>query len=194
MILEGVVTTLDGEGRVNVSPMGPRVPPEMDRFTLKPYQTSQTYQNLKRHKEGVFHVTDDVELIARAAVGPVDPPLARARHVEGFYLKDACRVYEFRVRDLDDREERTIIEVDVVYRKRLRDFFGFHRARHAVLEAAILATRTAFIPIDDILRQFQNLSVLVEKTGGEVERRSFEFLRQYVVSQGELQRTGSEVR
>ena len=63
MILEGLVTTVDAYGEVNISPMGPRVDASMSRLVLRPYQTAKTYQNLKRVGEGVFHVTDDVLLI-----------------------------------------------------------------------------------------------------------------------------------
>jgi hypothetical protein len=76
LILEGIVTTLSSDGSPNISPMGPRVDRQLTRLTLRPFQTSQTYQNLKRHGEGVFHVTDDVELIARAAVGKLAAPPA----------------------------------------------------------------------------------------------------------------------
>ena len=65
---------------------------------------------------------------------------------------------------------------DVVDQGRLRDFFGFNRGKHAVVEAAILATRTEFLPADEILSQFERLRVLVEKTGGPAEQRAFEFL------------------
>ena len=64
MILEGVVTTINADGSVNISPMGPKVDDAMRQFVLRPYQTSTTYQNLKRTGEGIFHITDDVELIA----------------------------------------------------------------------------------------------------------------------------------
>ena len=37
------------------------------------------------------------------------------------------------------------IVADVVDSGRLRDFFGFNRAKHAVIEAAILATRIDFL-------------------------------------------------
>ena len=182
MILEGIVTTLDEGGGVNVSPMGPEVTVAMDRLVLRPYRTSRTCRNLERHGEGVFHVTDDVELLARSAVGPASPPLAPAQRIQGYYIRNACRFYEFRVREIDDRKDRVTIDAEVVHRERLRDFFGFHRARHAVVEAAILATRTAFIPIPEILRKFDELEVLVEKTGSEVEHRAFRFLREHVES------------
>src|SRR4051812_29937800 len=117
MILEGIVTTMSAEGAVNIAPMGPQVGPTMERFVLRPFRTARTYQNLVQHGEGVLHVTDDVLLLAQAALGPVDPcpDLFPASQVRGFVLRDACRYYEFRVRTLDDREERTRIEVDVVH-------------------------------------------------------------------------------
>src|SRR6516164_2509192 len=132
MILEGIVTTVSSDGRVNIAPMGPRVEAAMDGFLLRPFQTSQTYRNLKAHGQGVFHVTDDVLLLARAALGPLEPvpALIPAMRVQGYILQDACRYYEFQVTTIDDREERSRIEVEVVNSGRLRDFFGFNRAKH----------------------------------------------------------------
>ena len=71
LILEGIVVTLDAAGQPNVAPMGPRVDRDISRLVLRPYQTAQTYRNLKATSCGVFHVTDDVELLARAAIGEV---------------------------------------------------------------------------------------------------------------------------
>jgi len=182
MILEGIVTTINADGSTNVSPMGPVVDEAMRTLLLKPYGTSTTYQNLKRTRQGVFHVTDDGELLAQAAVGAPDPPpeMVPAQAVEGRILADACRWYAFRVRALDDSRERTEIVAEVVDRGSIRDFFGFNRAKHAVVEAAILATRTALLPADEITDQFEKLKVLVNKTGGPQERRAFDFLQDFV--------------
>ena len=151
----------------------------MEHVTLRPYRSAQTYSNLKFHGEGVFHVTDDVLLLAHAAVGQVEPPpaLLPAQHIRGYILADARRFHEFRVRSLDDHAERARIEVDVVHSGCLRDFFGFNRAKHAVVEAAILATRTAFLPLQEIEAEFRKLAVIVDKTGGPQEHAAFEFLR-----------------
>lgn len=193
MILEGIVTTLNAGETMNLAPMGPEVDEasEMDRFILRPYRTSTTYANLKARGEGVFHVTDDVRLLAQAAIGAdLDPfPAIRpAGVISGAILSDACRYYEFRVVELDDREDRTRIIVETVNRGRHRDFFGFNRAKHAVLEAAILATRTAWLPLKDLLLEFRKLEVLVDKTGGPAERAAFlllqEFLREAAARQG----------
>lgn len=178
MILEGIVTTLNADRSPNISPMGPEVDTPLTRFVLKPYKTSRTYQNLKRVGEGVFHVTDDVELIARAAINRFDelPATFPANAVDGFVLADACRWYAFRVANLNDREDRTRIECEVIDEGRIRDFFGFNRAKHAVLEAAILATRTGFLPQSAISEELARLQVIVEKTAGEQERRAFGML------------------
>jgi hypothetical protein len=182
MILEGIVTTRNADRTVNISPMGPRVDAAMERFVLRPYQSSTTYQNLKRTGQGVFHVTDDVLLLAQAAVGQPQPTpaLVDAAAIDGVILADACRWYAFRVESLDDRQDRSEIVASVVDRGTIRDFFGFNRAKHAVVEAAILATRTAFLPLDEIQSEFKRLAVPLEKTGGPREHEAFEFLQRFI--------------
>jgi uncharacterized protein len=182
MILEGIITSVAASGEINVAPMGPRVDAAMQRFLLRPFNTSQTYRNLKSHGEGVLHVTDDVLLLAKAAIGSLTPLPAMfpAEKVRGWVLQDACRYYEFRVSSLDDSTERVSIQVEVQHTGRLRDFFGFNRAKHAVVEAAILATRTDFLPLDEIEADFRKLAVIVDKTGGEQEHQAFDFLRGHV--------------
>ncbi|MCI0361331.1 MAG: DUF447 family protein, partial [Planctomycetaceae bacterium] len=169
----------------NLSPMGPRTDRAISRLVLRPYQTSQTYQNLKRHGEGVFHITDDVELIARSAIGRLDPlpPLLAAQAIRGHIVADACRWFAFRVRQLDDQSERTTIVCDVVDRGTLRDFLGFNRAKHAVLEAAILATRIGILPAQQIRDEMKRLAIPVEKTAGDQERQAFALLTEYIDSQ-----------
>jgi hypothetical protein len=185
VILEGLVTTLNADRTVNLAPMGPQVDDSMHTLVLKPYRTSSTYQNLKRTGAAVFHVTDDVELIAHAAVGTVDPlpAMRRVENFDGRILSDACRWYALAVRALDDRQDRTTIECEVVDSGRHRDFFGFNRAKHAVLEAAILATRTQFLAAEEVLAELDRLRPAVDKTGGEAERRAFEFLVKFVQTQ-----------
>ncbi|HEY8506363.1 MAG TPA: hypothetical protein VIL46_17395, partial [Gemmataceae bacterium] len=104
-------------------------------------------------------------------------PARPAEGVSGFVLTGACRYYEFTVRSADDSGERVHIDAEVVRAGRLRDFFGFNRAKHAVLEAAILATRLHLLPPGEVAAEFRKLAVVVDKTGGEPERAAFEFLR-----------------
>ena len=182
MILEGVVTTTNDDGTTNVAPMGPIVDESLKSIVLRPFRTSRTYANLKERPEGVLHVTDDVLLLARAAIGRLEnsPDTHPAEHVAGAVLTDACRWYEFVVEQLDDSAERTRIEARVVHGGRHRDFFGFNRAKHAVLEAAILATRLHLLPEEEVREEFRRLAVPVEKTAGPREHEAFALLSQHV--------------
>lgn len=195
-ILEGVMTTLrppEGETtsvapadptRLNIAPMGPVVNPEFTRFILRPFKTSTTYKNLKATGEGVFHVTDDALLIARAAVRAVTPAdglaFIPAKTVRGLILASACRYYELKVAELDDKEERTTIVAKAVRSESLRDFLGFNRARHAVLEAAILATRLKLTGSASVLAEYAKLQVIVDKTGAEAEHQAMNELTRFV--------------
>ncbi len=179
MILEGIVTTISAAGEMNIAPMGPRVDADMRRFLLRPFNTAQTYRNLRDHPEGVLHVTDDVLMLAKAALGKLEvmPALTPVRKVRGWVLADACRFYEFRVLGMDDGQERVSIDAEVVHRETLREFFGFNRAKHAVVEAAILATRIGILPLAEIEADFRKLAVIVHKTGGSQETEAFAFLQ-----------------
>src|SRR5262245_49615816 len=85
ILVEGIVTTIGDDSAPHIAPMGPIVDADFNSLLLRPFRTSFTYRNLKRTGQGVFHVTDDVELLARAAVGQLDvlPPLRAATAVEG---------------------------------------------------------------------------------------------------------------
>jgi hypothetical protein len=178
MILEALVTTLDADGAPHLAPMGPRVAPDFARFTLRPFPTSHTCHNLLRHGEGVLHITDDALLLARAAIGAVDdlPPVRPADRVRGFVLADCCRFFEFVVTSVDASTERVTVEAEVVHSGRVRDFFGFNRAKHAVVEAAILATRLHLLPLAEVAAEFAKLRAIVGKTGGPNERAAMDVL------------------
>ena len=65
-----------------------------------------------------------------------------------------------------------------------RDWFGFNRAKHAVVEAAILATRVGILPAAEIAAEFARLRVPIDKTGGPAEREAYELLSDYLASAG----------
>jgi hypothetical protein len=186
VILEGIVTTVCADDSVHIAAMGAAIDDSQSRsirrMELRPYQGTTTLANLERAGQGVFHVTDDVELLARAAIRRLDvlPQLMPAQAAEGWILSDACRWYALRVTKLDASGPRANVEADVVAEGRLRDFFGLNRAKHAVVEAAILATRVAWTPSDELRGSFGRLAVLVEKTGGAAEQRAFALLSDYV--------------
>ena len=75
---------------------------------------------------------------------------------------------------------RSRIVTRVVHRGVRREFLGFNRARHAVLEAAIISTRTHLIPADQVRAEFERLQVIVDKTAGPREAEAMTLLTAYV--------------
>jgi hypothetical protein len=189
VILEGIVTTIDTNGRLNVAPMGPRIDSnDWSRFTLRPFKTSTTYTNLNATHAGVFHIIDDALLLARTAIGhePHVETIA-AQEIAGRVIASACRAYEFRAVAFDDRDNRTTIEVETRHIWRFRDFIGWNRARHAILELAILCTRVHLITHAEILSEFARMRAPIEKTGAPGEMQAYELLYEYVISHGQSQ-------
>ena len=193
MILEGLLTTTDPAGAMHLAAMGPQIDDSqveaaaagrIERLLLKPFASSQTGGNLLRLPEGVFHVTDDSLLLARVVTGTLATPLASrpATAVRGWVLDDACRAYEFKVVEADTSQERLRLETRVVAVHEGRPFLGFNRARHAVVEGAILVTRLHLLGADEVRRQFRELAVLVEKTGGPREHEAFRLLEEKVAA------------
>ena len=177
MILETIVSTIDREGRPNFAPMG--ITLDGDTVLLRPFGTAQTWKNLQEVEEGVVNFTDNVVLFARCAVGPFVPPHQEARKVRGTVLDDVCFWKEFVVESKDLGGERGRFSGRVVCEGRRRDFVGFNRARHAVIEATILVTRLHLLGRDRVLEEISRLRPLVDKTAGPAECEAFEFLMEH---------------
>lgn len=196
-ILEGVVTTTNSDGSTNVSPMGPRVDWPTTELLLRPYPESTTYANLVANSRGVFHVTDDVLLMARAAIGRLDgpPPLVSGPPGYPQRLAHSARWYAFEVESIDEGRIPVEIACRVRQEGKAGELLGLNRAKHAVLEAAILATRLRFLPIDSVLDDYARLATIVEKTAAQAERTAFAELQQFVTEQlGEADTEGPHGR
>ena len=178
MIIESILTTTDQNGIVNYAPMG--VEWGEETIVIKPFLETTTFHNLKATRVGVVNLTDDVMLFARGATGNVVFPSAPATLVQGVVLEAACSWREIEVVTIDDTPPRSRIVTKVVHRGFRREFLGFNRARHAVLEAAILATRTHLLPAAEIARDFERLQVIVDKTAGSREAEAMRYLTEFV--------------
>lgn len=182
LIVEGLVVTAGEDGQPHLAPMGPLVDRDLTLFTLRPFCTSTTFANLERTGVAVFHVTDDVELLARAAIGRVEtrPSYRTIDAPPHFALADCCRWFALRVTSANIDPPRATFECEVVQSGTGRPWIGFNRAKHAVVEAAILATRIGILPDADIRHELAHLAISVEKTAGEEERRAWLLLTDYV--------------
>lgn len=180
MIIEQILTTMDVEGNVNFAPMG--VEWREEEIIIKPYKETTTYPNLKSTGVAVVNITDNVLHIARGAISKPQFPWHPAQVVKGAVLEDGCSWREGEVRDVDDSQDRTRFTTRVVHRGFTREFLGFNRASHAVLEAAILATRIRFLARDHIISEFERLQIIVDKTAGPREHEAMQLLVDYLRS------------
>src|SRR5207245_4646119 len=122
----------------------------------------------------------DVLLFARAAVSNPPHPTVPATVVRGVVLADCCSWRELEVRSIESTPPRSRIEMAVVHRGTRREFIGFNRARHAVLEAAIYATRLHFLPRSFIDSEMARLQVIVDKTAGPQELEAMQLLTEHI--------------
>ena len=178
MIVETIITTLDASGEANFAPMG--VEWGEESIVVKPFVETTTFRNLQATGAAVVNLTDDVLLFARAAVSSPRYPAFPAAVVRGVVLEAACSWRELRVRAVDATPPRARIETDVVHCGVRREFIGFNRARHAVLEAAILATRTHLLPPEHIREELARLQVIVDKTAGPREHEAMALLTAHI--------------
>jgi hypothetical protein len=183
MIIESLLTTCDAAGAVNCAPMG--VEWGEETIVIKPFLETATFRNLSATRAAVVNLTDDVLLFAQAVTGhpaAAAPPAGPAQVVRGVVLDIACSWREVEVVSVDDTPPRSRIVTQVVHRGLRREFLGFNRARHAVLEAAIIATRIHLIAPDEIRRDYERLRIIVDKTAGPRELEAMALLGDYLRS------------
>jgi hypothetical protein len=180
VIVETIVTTVAHDDAVNCAPMG--VEWGEDLIVLKPFLETATFRNVQMTGAAVVNLIDDVRVFARAAIGNPQYPTAPAVAVRGVVLADCCSWRELQVRSIDSSPPRSRIDMTVVYRGVRREFIGFNRARHAVLEAAIYATRLHLLPRPFVETEFARLQTIVDKTAGPSEFEAMALLTEHVRS------------
>jgi uncharacterized protein len=177
-IIETVTTTINPDGSVNCAAMGVEWGDET--IVIKPYASTRTLRNLRATGAAVVNLTDDILLFTQAALGDPRPPTRPTAAIDGAVLADACSWREVTVEAIDDSGPRARVTTHVVGRGTGREFLGFNRARHAVLEASILASRARMLAAAEIRAEVERLQVLVDKTAGPRERAAMELVRRHV--------------
>ncbi|MBZ0158789.1 DUF447 domain-containing protein [Candidatus Methylomirabilis sp.] len=181
MIIETIVTTLNETGEANFAPMGVTIGD--GEILIRPYKDSATYRNLVATGTAVVNLTDNCRLFAESAITSPQFPTFPAELVPGLVLTDACSYYECSVMHADTASERATFRCKILKKGILREFIGFNRAKNAIIEAAILATRVRFLGVETILQEYRRLAEIVQKTGGEQEAQAMQYLHNYVERQ-----------
>ena len=182
MIIETIVTTVDADGVVNIAPMGVEWTGSDDAPVLKPFLETVTYRNVVATRAAVVNLVDDVRVFARAAISNPSYPVLPATVVRGVILEAACSWRELQIQSVDSTPPRSRCETEIVHHGFRREFIGFNRARHAVLETAIYATRVHMLARDFLESELTRLQVIVDKTAGPAEHEAMATLADYIRS------------
>lgn len=177
MIIETILSTLDENGRPNFAPMG--VVWGENELIIRPFRHTHTYRNLLATGHAVANLTDDVLAFVDSALGDVMLPHFPARVVPGVVLSAACYWRELRMVSAAGAPERAELRCKVVYRGRQRDFLGFNRARAAVIEATIQATRLHLLDPAEVWAALKRYETIVAKTGDQREHDALQRVRDY---------------
>jgi hypothetical protein len=175
MIIECIVSTIDEKGQPNFAPMGVIIKEKTVR--IRPYKTSHTYKNLKTTSQGVVNITDNALLFVKTVVS--DPLLDSlpVKRVQGYRLKDTCSFLEVVVTDFTEDEERGDFFCKIVNKEIVNEFMGFNRAKHALLELAIIVSRARMIlSMTEVASKIDDFRKVIIKTGGEKEKEAFQIL------------------
>ena len=173
-IREVIVTTQSPEGQAHIAPMG--VWEEDGLVTLAPFRPSRTLDNVLARGVAVVNACDDVRVFAGCLTGRHDWPLIEGTTPGTLRLRDAVSHQELALVRIDEDELRPKLRCRIGIEQTHRPFPGFNRARAAVLECAILASRLHMLPADKIRNELAYLTIAIDKTAGPAEREAWGWL------------------
>lgn len=175
-IFESVVSTVDGEGRPHVAPMGVRH--LGGQVVLMPFRPSTTLDNIAATGNAVLNVVTDTRVFAGCVSGRRrDWPTLPAEQVAGVRLACALRHVELRLASpIDAQAQRPVLLLARVHEAVHAHFEGFNRAQAAVIEGAVLVSRLHMLPPEKIEREMAYLQIAIDKTAGPGEHEAWGWL------------------
>jgi hypothetical protein len=178
MIRETILTTVGGDGRVHVAPIG--IIADGERWIIAPFRPSTTLDNLAAVPFAVANYTDDVRVFAGCLTGRCEWPTTASDNVPVPRLAGALAHAELAVVGVTEHEQRPRFHCAVVHRRSHAPFEGFNRAKAAVVEAAILVSRLHLLPRAKVEAEVAHLAIAVEKTAGAEEAEAWAWLMEAV--------------
>lgn len=174
MIYETIVSTVNAQGDVHVTPFGMRMQDGL--VVISPYKPSATLQNILATGHAVLNLTDDVRVFAGALVGRQVWSLLPAEKIVGYRLSDTLAHKELKLLKVEDDLVRPRLFLEVVHEAQHASFQGFNRAQAAVIELAVLVSRLKRLPMEKIQHEMDYLQIAIEKTAGERELEAWSWL------------------
>ncbi|MBG0802183.1 DUF447 family protein [Methylocystis sp. H4A] len=178
LIHECVVTTLSPEGRPHIAPLG--LIEEHGFWIAAPFRPSSTLFNLTHNPKATASFTDDARIFAGLVAGQRNWPLTDIEDWPAPRLSAALAHAELIVARVEEHESRPRFFCRVRRIESHRAFLGMNRARAAVLEAAILATRLDMLPREKIESELAYLQIAIDKTAGEAEREAWNMVMEKI--------------
>lgn len=173
-IREVIVTTQSSDGQPHIAPMG--IWEEDGLVTLAPFRPSRTLENVLESGVAVVNACDDVRVFAGCLTGRHDWPLVPGATPGTLRLANATSHEELQLLRVDEDDLRPKLRCTVLVEESHRRFIGFNRARAAVLECAILASRLHMLPAEKIRSELAYLTIAIDKTAGTAEREAWDWL------------------
>lgn len=178
MIYETIITSMDAEGNVHITPFGVR---EQEGFVIiSPFKPSTTLENILITKSAVMNLTDDVRVFAGALSKKFRAEVVSAEKIQGFRLAETLAHKELRLEKVVVDEVRPQLWMKVVHEKNHQPFKGFNRAQSAVIELAVLASRLSMLPKEKIMQEKSYLQIAMDKTAGEREWQAWSWLNEKI--------------
>ncbi|MEI8363089.1 MAG: DUF447 domain-containing protein [Betaproteobacteria bacterium] len=174
MIYETIISTVDTQGNVHVTPFG--ISMQDDFVVISPYKPSKTLENILATEHAVMNLTDDVRVFAGALTRQYAWTLLPATNITGFRLADTLVHKELKLVKVLDDALRPQLFLETVHEEQHQAFSGFNRAQAAVIELAVLVSRLTRLPMEKITQDINYLTIAIEKTAGPRELEAWGWL------------------
>lgn len=178
-IAEVIVSTYSRGGKPNAAPMGAIMESE-EQLTIRIFNTSSTYKNLKANGFAVLNLTSDINVFYRTALKEANQDgtlpqewFKKAATVNAPKLSKAEATVEVKIKDIiliDDQKSKATCVVQFVTAEPIFPKV-YCRAFSATLEAIIHSTRVKALVSNPAKRkQIKALDKLIEHCGAVVEK------------------------
>jgi len=178
MIIEGVLTC-DSPSGPHVAALGPVVDEARTAWLLRPFQSSRVFSCLRANPKCVFHTIDDALPIVQLVLGQSPAFTYERSPAGGWLICQACHWFELEITAWDVTQPRSEAQARVLAEGDLRPFWGWNRAKHALLEAAIAISRVHLLSAEELALSLERCRAPIEKTCGPREQLAWDLIQSW---------------
>ena len=178
-VRETLVTTKNHDQSIKVSPLGVYI--DDKTLKLRPFKPSKSLENIIRNGSGVINYVDDVRIFASCITNrKIQINFEKVSKIDCSRIENAISHTEFVVKDIKDHNERPTIICNPINEETHKMFYGFNRAKSAIIELCILVSRLGIIEDNKIKNEIEYLKIAIEKTAGQNEVEAWNWLIEHI--------------